>query len=474
MNEYERVSFIFQTQGVAGIEAVLRMGLNDNDYVQTSSAYGITNRMLPLYVAVELQFAAQGIAQIMTAMNLSIREVNSDFLINANEPITRDDGSVFDGITVLRSIAEAYLLQQHGSALAIKELQRWITHSPDNSYFKLAALALGHPDLVLKPAMDAQIVAIANGETPVLQHTLHHQIGYLAMMTQEARHLPNHSPADYLRSVDAFHGGVVNKRTGGGFFWERIFLGAPNDTAKQKIVEHVLKREGLHTPSKVKGVLMSLDFGSVNWQVDDNQLTEAVEYLVDDLQKSTLKSILNEEAFQLSMLPTLPDRFDFSDVSNIAATFTESQMLADFFQNLFEAGDKLFEKLMLSQMHEPFYSASMNQYMVWKKISTSIFPAQVIDPEVANRYLNRMVEHFQRYKIHGADNHTELVEHYDAIGRSMRVLQPHIESVVDYDALRVLKAPYRNDLALWGFDIDKLEISSEKTVEKRLFIDLGL
>jgi hypothetical protein len=129
---------------------------------------------------------------------------------------------------------------------------------------------------------------------------------------------------------------------------------------------------------------------------------------------------------------------------------------------------------MLSQMHEPYYSASLNHYMVWKKISTALFPTQVIDPEIANRYLNRMVEHFQRYKINGADNHPELVAHYDAIARSMRVLQPHIESLIDYNALRALKTSYRNDLALWGFDIDKLEITSEKTVEKLLFIDLGL
>lgn len=474
MNEYERVSFFFQTHGIAGIESVLRMGLNDHDYVQTSSSYGVTNRMLPLYVAVELQFSAQGIAQIMTAMNLSIQEVNSDFLINDNESVTRTDGLEFDGITVLRSIGEAYLLQQRGSEHAIAELKRWITHSPGNSYFKLAALSLGHPDLSLKPTMDAEVVSIAVGQPLVLQDTLHHQIGYLAMMTKEPSHMPHHSPAEFLRSVDAFHASVVKKRLSGGFFWERIFLGAPTDTAKQKIVDHVLDREGLCHPSKAIGLLMSLDFGGVNWSVDDDDLSEAVTWLVEDLKKSTLHSILSEEAFQLAMLPALPSAFDFTDVSNIAATFKGSQLLADFFHNLFDAGDKLFEKLMLSQMHQVFYSTPLSHYMTWKKIAMAQFPVQVIDPEVANRYLMRVTEDFQQYKIHGAENHAELIAHYDAIGHSMRVLQPYIEPAIDYEALRALKPGHRNDLALWGFDIDKLEITSGTTVEKRLFIDLGL
>jgi len=474
MNEYERVSFLFQTHGVAGIEAVLRMGLNDNDYVQTSSAYGITNRMLPLYVAVELQFSALGIAQIMTAMNLSIREVNNDFEINDNESVSRADGSQFDGITVLRSIGEAYLLQQHGSEHAVAELKRWITHSHGNAYFKLAALSLGHPDLILKPALDADIAAIAIGQTPELQYTIHHQMGYLAMRAKELRHLPHHSPAEFLRSVDAFHAGVVKKVLGGGFFWERLVLGAPIDTAKQKIVDHVLRLEGLNNSSKTIGMLMALDFSRVNWNVDDDELTDAVIWLVEDLKESTLHSILDEEAFQLAMFPALPSGFDFSDVSNIGATFNQSQLLADFFHNLFNAGDKLFEKLMLSQMHQPFYSTPLSHYMTWKKIAMAQFPAQVIDPEVANRYLMRMTEDFQQYKIHGAENHAELLAHYDTIGPSMRVLQPHIEAVVDYDALRALKPSCRNDLALWGFDMDKLEITSGTTVEKRLVIDLGL
>lgn len=112
--------------------------------------------------------------------------------------------------------------------------------------------------------------------------------------------------------------------------------------------------------------------------------------------------------------------------------------------------------------------------MAWQKIAMAQFPVQVIDPEVANRYLMRMTEDFQQFKIDGAENHAALVAHYDAIGHSMRVLQPHIDAIVNYDALKALKPSCRNDLALWGFDIDKLEITSGTTVEKRLFIDLGL
>lgn len=484
---YPKIHKLLRDKGLGALPLLCETEFTDEFYPvnldSEDNGYQLVDRIMPLFAAAHLGYAPHAIGAMMTALKLNLMDVDRGFDQGNLWAIGRQQGkyktpdpdvvdsSLFDGIVFLQQIALAYNVASPDPDAALAATKTWLCRT---STRMLAAMSLGIPELSAKALMDEQAEQVAAGLDLELIDTAAIDVAEVCLNTTHPVHLPNRSLTDFFELTGAFSDHVLRKRMGSGFFWEQLIAQSTDDEMKTLMLDHVLSVHLGHSPAQVKQMLLALECSTLD-DLDGISGLQVYEHLFCQLQHTTLSPLLSEEAFVIELLSTDMIEAGQSLLANNHMTFAASLPEAEaILRKMFEDPGTLYQRIMLSQMHDSSIAAPLGHFMLWGKLKDAQLGRQVIDPDVATRYITHMASQLQTLRYPGYQQTPELELCYDAIGQSMRQLGKRLAHLVDYTALKELPEQQREDLILWDFNIKELGLVEGRVATKRLEMDLGL
>lgn len=484
---YPKIHKMLREKGMGALPLLCEIEFTDEFYPvnldSTENGYDLVDRIMPLFAAAHLGFAPHAIGAMMTALELNLVDVDKGFDQGNLSAIGRQQGkykspdpdvvdsSLFDGIVFLQQIALAYNVSSPDPDKAMAATKAWLCRT---STRMIAAMSLGIPDLSAKALMDEQAEQVAHGLDLELIDTAAIDVGEVCLNTTHPIHLPNRSLTDFFEFTGAFSDHVLRKRMGSGFFWEQLIARSTEDEMKTLMLDHVLSVHLGQSPTQVKQMLLSLECSTLD-DLDGISGLGVYEHLFGQLQYSALSPLLTEEAFVIELLSSNMVEAGQLLLANNYMTFGTSVPEAEaILRKVFEDPSTLYQRIMLSQMHDSSIEAPLSHFLLWSKLKDAQLGRQIIEPDVATRYIKHMVGQLQTLRYPGYQQTPELELCYDAIDQSMRQLGKRLAHLVDYTALKALPEQQHEDLILWDFDIKELGLVEGRVATKRLEVDLGL
>jgi len=484
---YPKIHKLLRDKGMGALPLLCETEFTDEFYPvnldSDDNGYQLVDRIMPLFAAAHLGYAPHAIGAMMTALELNLVDVDRGFDQGNLWAIGRQQGkyktpdpdvvdsSLFDGIVFLQQIALAYNVASPDPDAALAATKAWLCRT---STRMIAAMSLGIPELSAKALMDEQAEQVAAGLGLELIDTAAIDVGEVCLNTTHPVHLPNRSLTDFFALTGAFSDHILRKRMGSGFFWEQLIGKSTQDEMKTLMLDHVLSVHLAQSPTQVKQMLLSLECSTLD-DLDGISGLEVYEHLFGQLQYTSLSPLLSEEAFVIELLSTNIVEAGQALLANNHMSFGTSFSEAEaILRKIFEEPSTLCQRIMLSQMHDSSIEAPLSHFLLWGKLKDAQLGRQVIEPDVATRYIKHMVGQLQSLRYPGYQQTPELELCYDAIGQSMRQMGKRLANLVDYTAFKDLPEQQREDLILWDFDIKELGLVDSRVATKRLEMDLGL
>lgn len=484
MTLYQTIHQALREKGMAALPEILKIEFEDQfgpvNLDEDDNHYTIIESAMPVFAAAHLGLSPRAIGTIMQALDLTLEDIDRGFDQGmlmaiprvkskyANEDPDVIDARRFDGIVYLQQAALAYTTVEKNADHADEAAQAWLKRP---STRMIACMGLGVPEFSCKLLLDAEAEQVTNGLDIELIDTAVHSLVDVCMNTSHPAHLPNRSLADFFDMTGAFTDHVTRKRMGGGDFWSQLIVLSMHNEMHTLMLDHVLSVHLQNNPVEVKQALMSYQ----SLEGSETYGPVVYEHIFRELSGTVLSDLLTEDAFIIEFITNeLGDAVDQVElIDNVAFTLDDPKA-QNALRNFLKEPSSLYQRIMLSHMHDSAIPASANHFMIWAKIKDVEFGPQKIDPQVATRYLAHMAKQIQTLRYPGYENTPELDECYDNLAMSMRSLARRLDHLVDYVHLKQLPESDRGDLVLWGFDMREMEITEGRVALKRLEIDLGL
>jgi len=478
----EAIAF-FNKHGISGIDSY-PYEPKDPDYDSTEwgieCCAGVTRAMLPVYVACLFGYSTPLVAKAMLNAEINITQIAKYVEISGIEPHILDENRKMDAIDFSKQILQAYAYTHCEQGWFKDDLMKVLTNN--HSLFSLAVMHLGVPGVDVAEVIKRERAYLKNYqpdnsrfEKPDFECRAHHLRDVLYNIGHD-RHLPNNSPADFIRQMGALDPFVTRKSFASGFWESLIYF--DTKTKDSEVFQHILEALVADFPVEASRILKSLDFESTDTEPDIESVATTFEILEANMEANGLADVITDISYQIGTITSqINEAVDitFQSPEGLIYGLLGTEVFADRFVAMRDLGPKLYEKVMASHMKIPEDQISLSHLQVWSTLARFNPVPQVVSARKTGLYLAHLVAGMKSLLPEGYQH----VPHYNAwvnnaVGGSIGSLISKLSGKIDYAPLRALDEDSKELLSQWGLSLRDLGVKSAKTIEARMGSDLGL